>query len=47
MKLYNDTISVYEANLVKLGVPEESIESFVKMTTAASTMPAGLVARQP
>ena len=29
MKLYNDTISVYEANLLKLGVPEEGIEKKV------------------
>merc|ERR1719428_2166249 len=42
-KAYNDTIRVFESRLPELGIPQEEI-GFEVITTATSSMPAGLVA---
>jgi hypothetical protein len=42
-KAYNDTIRVYEAHMIKMGIPSDEF-GFEVIPTATSTMPAGLVA---
>ena len=42
-KAYNDSIRVYEANLVEFGIPAEEI-GLELLETQTSNMPAGLVA---
>ena len=44
-KVYNDTLKVYEAKLMQLGLSEEEIKSmgFTTMKTPASEQPASLV----